>query len=530
GKAMLGVGIQVSLLHGLAIEMSKDEAKRKVQVSKNEQLFHEANGHLAPLTGSQPDAPKNDPVWKCITEGWSWVVVSNEMEDHIPTFPSWVQMAMNSSNSIGRPQTELELATTMATFFQNGMDLKEAITQAKQGDIKCQQSLPAVAHYVQRFAGGPNFPLIHFLGKFGKLFGGALLLEGDFFHALAHTDFKVSGQVFPMVRMGLWATMLTNPQKSQDGFAKVFTKADIEKLRSHLSIEKTKQAETMLAKAWETYQELVTKNSQMELHYTKCFGKFTVRLLLFLTQKQEVSKEAKYVNYKEYGTQVWELKSINDQHAIFEHNALFEHPQSLEVDHEELKKWKAAKTPMPKLCPPHYCKAAVSMAHPSVQQDFQKNQVALALHQAAQSNALSEKQIAFSLRPAGLWTLAKVTKKGALKLVPLGHITMVIDERPNMLTIEAFSKKWLISPWKMDSMFEKPEHPLLPFWWAKTSNDMDVCNLEWHQVVVNQCKIPILTNTGPVEANTQLIFPKDAEEEQEDEAPTAAKKKKRKTT
>ena len=249
--------------------------------------------HCVGPAGSQPDAPKNDPVWKCITEGWSWVVVSNEMEDHIPTFPSWVQMAMNSSNSIGRPQTELELATTMATFFQNGMDLKEAITQAKQGDIKCQQSLPAVAHYVQRFAGGPNFPLIHFLGKFGKLFGGALLLEGDFFHALAHTDFKVSGQVFPMVRMGLWATMLTNPQKSQDGFAKVFTKADIEKLRSHQSIEKTKQAETMLAKAWETYQELVTKNSQMELHYTKCFGKFTVRLLLFLTQKQKVSKEAK---------------------------------------------------------------------------------------------------------------------------------------------------------------------------------------------------------------------------------------------
>ena len=53
GKAMLGVGIQVSLLHGLAIEMSKDEAKRKVQVSKNEQWFHEANGHLAPLSGQE---------------------------------------------------------------------------------------------------------------------------------------------------------------------------------------------------------------------------------------------------------------------------------------------------------------------------------------------------------------------------------------------------------------------------------------------------------------------------------------------
>ena len=43
-----------------------------------------------------------------------------------------------------------------------------------------------------------------------------------------------------------------------------------------------------------------------------------------------------------------------------------------------------------------------------------------------------------------MWTKAKVTKKGALKLVPLGHITI---EKPHMLTLEAFSKKWLISPW-----------------------------------------------------------------------------------
>ena len=40
GMAMLGVGIQISLLQGsIAIEMSKDEAKRKVQVSKNKHCF-----------------------------------------------------------------------------------------------------------------------------------------------------------------------------------------------------------------------------------------------------------------------------------------------------------------------------------------------------------------------------------------------------------------------------------------------------------------------------------------------------------
>lgn len=54
GMAMLAVGIQTNLLQGsMAIGMSKDEAKRKVQISKNEQLFQEGLGHLAPLTGQE---------------------------------------------------------------------------------------------------------------------------------------------------------------------------------------------------------------------------------------------------------------------------------------------------------------------------------------------------------------------------------------------------------------------------------------------------------------------------------------------
>ena len=54
GMAMLAVGIQTNLLQGsMAIEMSKDEAKRKVQIPKNEQVFQEGIGHLAPLTGQE---------------------------------------------------------------------------------------------------------------------------------------------------------------------------------------------------------------------------------------------------------------------------------------------------------------------------------------------------------------------------------------------------------------------------------------------------------------------------------------------
>lgn len=63
GMAMLAVGIQTNLLQGsMAIEMSKDEAKRKVQISKNEQLIQEGIGHLAPLTGQERSLVfTNDP-------------------------------------------------------------------------------------------------------------------------------------------------------------------------------------------------------------------------------------------------------------------------------------------------------------------------------------------------------------------------------------------------------------------------------------------------------------------------------------
>ena len=53
-------------------------------------------------------------------------------------------------------------------------------------------------------------------------------------------------------------------------------------------------------------------------------------------------------------------------------------------------------------------------------------------------------------------------------------------------------------------------------------------------MVVNNCKIPILTNTGPVEAKTRLIFPKETEDEEPaggaGEDPTPAKKRKKNKT
>lgn len=54
GQAMLAVGLQVKLLQGsLAMELSKDPAKKKEQVAKNDQLAKESEGHLASVNGQE---------------------------------------------------------------------------------------------------------------------------------------------------------------------------------------------------------------------------------------------------------------------------------------------------------------------------------------------------------------------------------------------------------------------------------------------------------------------------------------------
>lgn len=54
GQAMLAVGLQVKLLQGsLAMELSKDSAKKKEHVAKNDQLAKESEGHLASVNGQE---------------------------------------------------------------------------------------------------------------------------------------------------------------------------------------------------------------------------------------------------------------------------------------------------------------------------------------------------------------------------------------------------------------------------------------------------------------------------------------------
>ena len=91
--------------------------------------------------GHQAEISKVYARWQCIQNGWEWVVISSVVEESIPELVTWFQLGMNSSNSIGKPETELELASTLATLFSQGLDLQQAMNRAKAGYIKRQTSL-----------------------------------------------------------------------------------------------------------------------------------------------------------------------------------------------------------------------------------------------------------------------------------------------------------------------------------------------------------------------------------------------------
>ena len=247
--------------------------------------------------GQSMDVPKSNPAWELIHHGWSWVVLSHALEDAIPMLCNFLQMDQNSNNSIGKAMNELGTACLMATYFKAGLNLNDATTKARQGDIKCRDRLPAIALYVQRFAGGPQFPLIHFLSTFSRSINSTLLLGNEFMYYLAHLDFKHPTNLYLMVRLAAWASQLTT-HKHEDGFAKLLTRFDLDRLKFKDMEKPVLEAEAMLSDAWKTVQEWLSRQASetrdsAEAHAFKSFGRTAVRSMLFLLNKQKFSRETK---------------------------------------------------------------------------------------------------------------------------------------------------------------------------------------------------------------------------------------------
>ena len=139
------------LTNAVATEISPAGRNRQEQISANEKLISRAAGLLASINGeeryltlgcghtaafcklalsggkspekkiSQDDGTidvqkikKNKEFKAMLEEGWTWTIVSHEVDEEFPLFAKVAQQALNVSNHVSTEVGELETAVTLA--------------------------------------------------------------------------------------------------------------------------------------------------------------------------------------------------------------------------------------------------------------------------------------------------------------------------------------------------------------------------------------------------------------------------------
>ena len=131
-------------------------------------------------------------------------------------------------------------------------------------------------------------PLASFLVAFAKQFGESALLGEEFMAVITHFDFKIHGSLLPCFRVAMLAAQLTS-SKVVDKISKLLVKGDFDRLRNKCGKELA-EAEALLANGWQMVEQATHLDD-----YKKqgVFGRYCIRIVLFLCQKQKFSRENK---------------------------------------------------------------------------------------------------------------------------------------------------------------------------------------------------------------------------------------------
>ncbi|CAJ1382484.1 unnamed protein product [Effrenium voratum] len=519
--------LQLLRAHGLAHDQ---EEKRGAQLAANQELVSNSNGFLT-LSASHTIA-----FLRCLQYGiegpeGTHAIVQKDKDPHageeaMPHLPSFIELAMNSTNAIMKQANELEVALQLATAFDQGLTMQQAIGKVSQASTSCQRSIPSIAMFVQKFGGGsPGFPFLHFLNGFSKSFNASLQIGTETMQLLSTLDFRVATQIYPMIRISLWATMLTSP-KSQDGFAKILTQSDIQRLKTSQMLPAVQQAEAMLQDAWRVQQQMKAMKARPEAVLQKAFGRMAAKKpepassqgvtsvldaspkAIALLQNNHMELGNMYTNSADHGPKVFVLESMDDSHATMRHQPIFQADESVQVPLEHLRKWRPAKVAQTKVCPPELAKACLPSMHAMIQDELQKSKVAMALHSAIANHEVDHEDVAFVHSPQGLFSL-KAKKKNAIKLIPLGQVAKHKGPgAPPKLAIQHAGSHWVITSWRQNTSFQGEDPGCLasPYWWAKPAAKAEEANLVHSYVLEDGIRIPCLTNSHHVAVHDQLLY------------------------
>lgn len=224
---------------------------------------------------------------------------------------------------------------------------------------------------------------------------------------------------------------------------------------------------------------------------------------------------------------MYELTHADDTKVTMTHQGILQPVETVDVPFQDLKKWKVSKHGMPELCPKDVAKVYLYHNFGPFQEEIEKAKLYLALAQLGQQHAPTDDLLAFSIAPQHLYARKDISKKGQLKLIPLGNLAKAKENQSSKIFVVKGANKWLITAPKQLSKFEANQPgSLVPFWWVKLGEE---ANMEYSMLQQDGFKIPILQNCQSIAANSPLLLPnKEAEQEpdgkaeEEPQAPEAA--------
>ena len=197
GETMMSQGQRIDLLETSAVAfcMSSNAVKREKQLAANRKCCSQAKGVMPEVVGDElfltvgashstcylksmkqglvknasSFMKKGQPVEKCLTQGWTWLILADTLEEQFPSLPLLYSSVLNSNNSVCVASTEIECLATISNCLKLGKTVAEASAATMQGEPACKEYMETVAFFAQKYTGGEQMPLVDFLVSFSCL-------------------------------------------------------------------------------------------------------------------------------------------------------------------------------------------------------------------------------------------------------------------------------------------------------------------------------------------------------------------------
>eukprot|EP00434_Breviolum_minutum_P025120 symbB.v1.2.022193.t1/scaffold1958.1/size138524/4 len=466
------------------------------------------NGHLSleALLASS-GTPCGNPLDTMVRKGWNWEIIKADVEKSFPELPHLLAQGLNTDAAVQQGCGEMEAMRSLAELFtvasSNGTpSWASCVAQVKAARPNCHEYLDSIALFAKNFGGGPGFPLVKLLEAMSKAGGITVSIGQEYLTFLCQLDFKDKASTFPFVRCSCLAVNLTSPRVI-DGIGKLAVKTDLAALKAPAIREVLVAAEGVLKTAWDTLEKADRHQTQKGM---VAMGRLMVRTALFLMKKQGKGREK-----VEFGS----LQDIGQAFAL-DLDAIPVAGSSIDIpepDAEDSQAVSLADCSNPKKLIQERYKLEINATY-KLKGGKMKAKAFMQLFEYYKTNQLEDGSICIGTKGAGAFA-GKTFKKGDLKLVPLGAITVVKEAKKSMLAVLVTStgETFSVAPPKVD--WEDKTGTVVPYFAIGKAAGGDSGTMQKTTVKITPwLTAPVYRNSVKLEKGTPLTLPAEEEEPQ----------------